>query len=188
MVSLKRAVLACTCTLLLGITACWAQYKPAAGTFSNGIPTRGQPRFQLKVKAGASGNFEVSGFLVTYYSDGRRRDSMEIKGTLYKTGTLKARIVSPAKFASTWTLDGTFDTKTGLLKLALKHPQKYESGTRSGYYIKNFSLRDANSKPDIEVVWVLKNGFPTYDAIYLQAARPFSVYGNGTMTWPATSL
>lgn len=170
-------------------TSGFGQYKPQAATYSNFDQNlkKSQSRITVKLTKAASGNYSVAGVIITRDTQGAQRDRIAFTGTLYLAGHLRARVVSPAKF-NTWTIDGNFQASTGKLLLNLKYPQKYEGQNRPGYYIKNYQLTSSASEKDVDVFWVLKDGFPDYDATYSQTARPFSVYGAGTMVWPATSM
>lgn len=176
---------------MLTLAACscvYAQFPLGPGKFESAPSPTSKTRIVVLVKPGSSNNFAVEGTIRTVDGGGKFREEIKFSGTLYKSGSLKARVTSPAKYASTWTLNGTYDTKTGKLHLAVKYPQKYDNQNRSGYYINNYILADPERKGEVETVWVLKPGFPKYDEAYERSSKPFTVDASGTMVWPSTSL
>lgn len=170
--------------------AVYGQYQVGAGTFSNLDQqlAKTESRVVVTLAKVASGNFTVRGVILTRDSAGSQRDRIEFTGTLYAAGHLRAKVVSPAKFASSWTVDGSFEKTSGKLILAIKYPQRYENQRRPGFYIKNYRLTNEKIAKEVDVFWVLKEGSPDYDTVYAQAARPFTVFATGTMVWPSTSL
>jgi len=165
-----------------------AQVAPQEGDYASKQMRPKDPRVVLTLKRSANGAFTCEGFIRTHDSGGNRKDGIAFSGTLYKTGVLKAKVTHPPKFKDSWTLTGSFDTKTGAIKVAVRYPARYDDENRSGYYLKNFTLTNPNVKPEAAIYWVLKDGFPKYDATYVAGPKPFTVYDNGTMVWPATSL
>ncbi|NUL82543.1 MAG: hypothetical protein HUU60_07440 [Armatimonadetes bacterium] len=185
--TMKRLVIGLMATWSLCSGFAWGQLKLVDGTWANAKTKPSQPEIKVELKAGSSDNFTVRGAIRTFNSQGAFKELIMFSGTLYKTGILRARVDSPAKHASTWTVNGTFDKATGQIKLAIRYPQRYDGGTRSGYYISNYTLTNASMKPEKEVYWVLKAGSPRMSDDYTKNPTPLFTISGTSMIYPSYS-